>query len=195
MGLLEVVFGEKRKLAIGLVQFDASLTETHTKRNTIPSHPVESGTNISDHIRQEPDEITLQGVVTDHPIVYLASETAPSPLDGDLTAANDRADLAYAEMQRVMADGELVSIVTTLREYENMGITEMTVQRDSANGNVFNATIAAREVRIVTTEVTEAPVPENPANAPPAESGKQPAPPAGAGRGPSALSKLTGIAG
>jgi len=193
MGLLEVVFGDKKKMKIGLVKFDASVSETHTKRNSVPQHPVEVGKNVSDHIRQEPDEITINGIVTDNPIIFLASIQAESPLTGDLTAVNDRADLAYAELQRVMNDGELVSIITTLREYQNMALTEMAIQRDAANGNQMNATISAREVRIVTTETTAAPEPANPANTPPVEAGKKPAPPAPTGSQSSVLSSLTGV--
>jgi len=195
MGLLELVFGAKQKMKIGLVNFDASVSETHTKRNSVPQHPVESGKNVSDHIRQEPDEISINGIVTDHPIIFLASIQAESPIEGDLTPVNDRADMAYAELQRVMNDGELVSIVTTLREYENMAITELSVQRDVANGNVLNASISAREIRIVTTESVDAPEPENPANTKPIESGKQPPAPASAGQNQSALSSITGIGG
>ena len=193
MGALEVIFGDKRKLRVGLVNFDASVTETHTKRNSVPQHPVEVGKNVSDHIRQEPDELSINGIVTDHPIFFLASIQAESPLEGDLTAVNDRADLAYAELQRVMNDGELVEIVTSLREYENMAITELVVNRDAANGNVMNANISAREVRIVQTETTDAPEPENPANAPPTDAGKKPPKTPPAGTDQSALSKLTGV--
>lgn len=192
MGALEVIFGGPRKMRVGLVNFDASVSETHTKRNSIPQHPVESGKNVSDHIRQEPDEITINGIVTDHPIIFLASIQAESPLEDDLTPVNDRADLAYAELGRVMNDGELVEIVTTLRDYENMAITEFAVQRDAQNGNVMNATISAREVRIVTTETVEAPEADNPANAPPVDAGNKPPTPAGAGASGSVLLKLIG---
>jgi len=185
MGALEVVFGSKRKTRVGLVNFDASMTETHSMRNAVTDHPVEvdpkvgAQNTIADHIRREPDEITINGIVTDTPILFLASLQAESPLEGDNTPVRNRVDLAYAEIQRVMQDGELVEILTTLRDYENMAITAFSIQRDAANGNVMNATITAREVTIVQTESIESPDPENPANTdsqdrgtkPPTESG------------------------
>jgi hypothetical protein len=35
---------------IGIVHFDAAISETHTESGTSTEHPVEKGTDISDHL-------------------------------------------------------------------------------------------------------------------------------------------------
>jgi len=157
MSLLEMVFGEKTRAQIGLVTFDASVSEQHTKTAEVTSYPVEDGVDITDHIRRQPEEVAINGIVSNTPICYLASLLAPSPLKNDLTSASERAELAYSEMQRVMDSGELVSVVTSLRDYDNMAIISLSVTRDAANGNVLNANVTMREVILAITQTAEAP--------------------------------------
>jgi hypothetical protein len=80
MALLSLIFGEKAKARIGIVELDASLSETHSMSAEVTNHPVEEGSEISDHIRKQPDSIQISGVVSNTPLVYLASIQAPSPL-------------------------------------------------------------------------------------------------------------------
>ena len=174
MALLSFIFGDKVKARVGLVEFDASLSESHTMSATVTEHPVEEGADIADHFRRQPDGITISGIVSDTPLVYLASLQAPSPIVDDLTRAPDRADLAYAEVQRVMNDGDLVDVVTSLRTYENMALTSFSVVRDTANGNVLNATMSLRQVIVAESETVSAPEPKTPANAPAVDGGTQP---------------------
>lgn len=48
-------------------QFDATTSEDPTDAVTITDHPVEQGANIVDHARDEPERITLEGIVTNTP--------------------------------------------------------------------------------------------------------------------------------
>jgi hypothetical protein len=192
MALLSLIFGEKAKARIGIAELDASLSETHSMSAEVTNHPVEEGSEISDHIRKQPDSIQISGVVSNTPLVYLASIQAPSPLMNDLTPVSDRAELAYAELQRIMSQGETVEVVTSLRTYENMALTSLSITRDAASGNVLNASMDLREVIIVKSKVVAAPVPATPANAPPVNAGRQPAQPASPSISNAAISKARG---
>lgn len=57
------------------ITLDASLHEQHTGTATITDHPVEQGSNIADHIRPDPDMLTIEGVVSNQPL-YLPSDHA-----------------------------------------------------------------------------------------------------------------------
>jgi len=171
---------KKTKGSVGLVEFDATLSETHNKSVQLTDHPVEAGADITDHVRRQPEEISINGIVSNTPIVFLASIFAASPIKDDLTRPSDRAGLAYAELKRLMDDGEVVDVITTLREYENMVITSMSVERSAATGNVLNASLSLREIVLVETETVEAPQPVTKANEKSKPVGKQvttPAPP------------------
>lgn len=172
--LVDFLFGVTPKTKIGLVTIDAAVTVTHKKANEITKHPVEEGTDISDHIRHTPDSITVEGAVTNDPIVLLASLRAKSPVDSGFLDANpDRAKQADEEFVRAMNDGDIMTVVTSLRTYENMVITEYTVTRDKGTGNILSFTIALEEIVIVNTEQVAAPTPKNPANGSVTDEGKK----------------------
>lgn len=46
---------------------DASVHEMHTGTSTVTDHPVERGSNVADHIRPDPDEVTIEGVISNTP--------------------------------------------------------------------------------------------------------------------------------
>lgn len=50
------------------MRFDAVLSETHTHNANITEHPVEKGASIVDHIRVQPSEISLDVLISNHPI-------------------------------------------------------------------------------------------------------------------------------
>jgi hypothetical protein len=54
--------------ATSVFQFDCVKEEQHTREALICEHTVEQGVDITDHIRPQPDELTLTGIVTNHPI-------------------------------------------------------------------------------------------------------------------------------
>lgn len=58
---------------IGLpIFFDTILSETHSNVSELAEHPVELGADVTDHIRHQPESVTLEGVVSNTP-------TTPGP--------------------------------------------------------------------------------------------------------------------
>jgi len=66
--LKSLLFTEKHGAKIGQLFLDATIREEHSYRNRITQWPVETGANMTDHIRLEPDRITLEGFVTNSPV-------------------------------------------------------------------------------------------------------------------------------
>jgi hypothetical protein len=159
MGLTELVFGGKTRANVGVVQFDASVSEIYTDTVEITDHPVETGSVISDHIRKLPSSIEINGVVTNNPLVFLASSRAESPLITDTSRPDDRVEAAYTELRRVQNVGEVVDVVTSLRDYSNMVIESISVSRDANTGNILNSSITLREITIAKEISIETPVP------------------------------------
>jgi Dit-like phage tail protein len=46
---------------------DASVHESHLGTSTVTDHPVERGSNVSDHIRPDPDQLTIEGMISNTP--------------------------------------------------------------------------------------------------------------------------------
>jgi len=48
--------------------FDCVKEESHVRDAMICEHTVEQGVDIVDHVRPQPDELTIEGIITNHPI-------------------------------------------------------------------------------------------------------------------------------
>lgn len=139
------------------IQFDASVSETHTNSAEITQHPVEEGADISDHIRRLPEELSVNVIITNHPPIILASLRA-LPISGFGDPAS-RAEDAHTFLRTIMQNNQTVGFSTTLRDYTGMAITSMAVERDKDTGNIANINMTMREVIIATTETVEPPAP------------------------------------
>ena len=181
MGITDLIFGGERvslgkKLipTVGLLEFDCSLAETHTEDAEVTDHPVELGATISDHIRTLPVSVEINGLITNTPLVYLASLFAKSPVKMDLSfPVHDRVDAAYKKLIELKDGGALIDVVTSLRTYSDMAITSISVSRDAANGNVLNCTVALREIKTSISLALDMPIPDDVANKAEEEMGKK----------------------
>jgi gas vesicle protein len=67
------LFNKLERLAIEQpIVIDATVTEDHKNRARLTKHPIETGTAITDHMFLEPVKLTIDGVISDTPITFLA---------------------------------------------------------------------------------------------------------------------------
>jgi hypothetical protein len=50
------------------LEIDATTNEQHDATNTVTDHPVEKGANIADHVRPDPDVLSVTGTISNTPI-------------------------------------------------------------------------------------------------------------------------------
>lgn len=178
-----------------LVEFDASVTETHTDESEVTEFPVEEGSDISDHVRKKPTVITIEGMISNTPILFLATLQAKSPIDGDLTPVRDRVEAANSKLQELQDAGVFVDVITSLKTYSNMVIIGKSVYRDAANGNVLRVTLTLKEIKIASALTIDKPIPEDVANKKASNDGKKGPKPADSATESSAQSMLSQLAG
>lgn len=178
MGALELIFGEKTRTKLGVLTLDASISETHTYSSEATAHPVEEGVDVADHIQENPVELTIVGLVTNHPIYIFASERAPSPIDGDNSPSTDRVTAALDELKRLNASKELVTIVTSLDVYEDMRITSAAISRTMDTKGALPISIQAKQLFKVKSQTRDIPDPVEPAAAPVVDTGRKATSPA-----------------
>lgn len=65
----------------------------------------------------------------------------------------------YADLLRLQAEKTVLLIVTSLREYESMVITEISAPRNAKSGGSCSFVVTLREFRFVSTELVETPEP------------------------------------
>lgn len=131
-------------LPYGAVQLDASIEEQHNVSNAITQFPIEEGVDITDHVRKQPDRVTIRGIVTDHPIygVQGLGQGAITP-----TLQTGRSLDAYQKVLTMVEEAQLISVVTSLRQYANMIIEAFEVPRDSKRGYAVEMTLQLRELK------------------------------------------------
>ena len=69
-----------------VLEFDAVISLSPEDAVTITDHPVEQGANVSDHARDEPERLSIEGIVSTVPNVALDDDVALSPLDLEVAA-------------------------------------------------------------------------------------------------------------
>lgn len=160
-----------------ILAFDVVTQEIHTMKNSITEHPVEKGANVTDHVRAEVDNITLDVFVSNSPIkrIERLHQGDESGDTSTLDLGNGRSASVYtqdnpvdnvSEMFRALRalrdTAELVHVITPLWDYADMVIREVSVPRTSAEGNGAKMTIDLKQVRLVEVRLVPAPIPTEP---------------------------------
>lgn len=128
-------------LPFGAVELDASIDEVHTSSNEVTRFPVEVGVDITDHVRRQPESLVIHGISTDHPLSAGGAFRTGRSLE------------TYGDLLTMMDEAQLISVVTSLRQYQNMVIESMVVPRDSKRGKAVEMTLTLTEV--LTAQVAE----------------------------------------
>lgn len=130
------------KPRIGLLELDVFTSEEHTMENVFPQHPVESGYSISDAVLRRSDTLTVEGIISTAPMSTDVQDTTPQ-----------RADNAYTQLRDMMNKGAVVTVVTSLRVYRNMGISRCTPIVSSTTGQALKFTATFTEIRTAATSL------------------------------------------
>lgn len=140
MALARFIFGRKLK-QIGSLIVDAFTSEIHNRNNAITKYPIEDGEQLSDHIISDPETLTVNGII--EPI-----------LDGSNLV------VAYKTLKDIRENKELITIVTGLEVYEDMGMLNLSVNRNSNNGGSLVFTANFQKVKIVSSQTVDISVSE-----------------------------------
>jgi hypothetical protein len=145
----------KRQAAkIGTLELDAALTETHSADVEVTEYPVEQGANVADHRRVKPISITLECIISNTPMPKDGDPNATVSYRGHTWQSRSkgqpgRAELAYEELLDLKNSAELLTVVTSLKTYDNMTITSVSVPRDEDTVHALRFTVTLREIRVV----------------------------------------------
>jgi hypothetical protein len=147
-----LIMGVKRA-QIGVLTLDASVQEIHTASATVTKHPVAVGSgtlvDISDHVKVEPIQLSIEGVISNHPLIP-GGALAAGLLGQKVFKAQD----AWEELLGQVLTGASGTIVTSLRQYDNMVLENVTVTRDKDRGaDLF---FRAQAIQVSVVELREA---------------------------------------
>lgn len=139
------------------IVLDASVREVHNVAGIVTEHPVEKGIDIVDNYRVLPRDLEIEGVITNTPIKSnFPGEALINSAIGLVNGDTDPASNAWTELQRFFDEAVVVTITTSLKVYESMVLTDLTVTRTSKQAQAIFFTASAREIRFVDTEYGDA---------------------------------------
>lgn len=162
---------------IGGLVLDAVLHEGHGYSNTVTDNPIESGANVSDHIRREPPTITITGFITNTPLQVdtdvtekTINEISDNQAKGLASLSSNRVQAAFVALMDVVGEDfpdqpssstysvrspRIIEVVTGLRVYSDMAITNLSIDRRPEDGEsiTFNATFK-KIVKVRLSQVT-----------------------------------------
>ena len=184
---IELLFNRKSPGKIGTLELDAMLSERQRYGNDITNFPIESGSSISDHVIQAPEEVEIEGFVTNTPVELLSglrSGKEDRVLNAYLTlleiAGYKYPNQAYrfnelTTIAEAKNEFKLIEIVSGLRIYTNMGLVTLDIPLDAKTGDCVKFNALFRKVNMV--EVVEIPrIPEKVSEPPGADRAKKQTP-------------------
>jgi hypothetical protein len=134
---LSILYGKRFPLGqIGIITLDLTLRENHMFKANVTNFPVEDGRQITDHVITLPFNITLEGLITDTPLRIL------SPFNRSVETFNRLIDL--------WQEREPFTLITGIRRYSSMVITELQVPRNITTGQSLTFFIEMQQVIIDT---------------------------------------------
>jgi len=144
----------KSKCVIGEVQCDAEIRTSHGKTGTLTEHAVESGSPVTDHYRVDPDQVEIEGVISDSPLsdIPLPAAGTVGAIAGAIGNDQSPSQTARDALESYFDNAEIITITTRRKTYTNMVLTSFAYTDEVGTANVLRFTIRARKIRLVDTE-------------------------------------------
>lgn len=152
-GALGKIGGVLRQTIGGVagISIDATLQETHSSSCTIARDPVEDGSNITDHVEMDPVKLTLECVISDTPLGYLIVGNIQNTIRSaqELFGKETRSHGKWNDLRKLQESRTPFTVVTGLKRYTNMLITNLSLPITAQDGNSIHFTIDMEQIRIV----------------------------------------------
>lgn len=133
---------------------DAALTEQHAISVELTQHPVEKGSDPTDHARTKPRVYVVEGFITSAPLSKDAQRERGNTLVRTSTGAvvpffPDFYREAYARLMDLATSHRLVTVSTELENYTDMMLRELVIPRDAATGYALQFKATFEKIRVV----------------------------------------------
>lgn len=122
---------------------DVAVSEDVRLVSDVTEYPVEQGSSITDHVRNLPIEVTIEGIVSDTPVGPLANERSFVDLPSEEFLA--RLELIHIFRQPIVVE-------TTRRVYESMVLRDLSIPTDARTGNALSFRATFIQIDLVTND-------------------------------------------
>lgn len=140
---------------VGIV-VDALVSEEPSFSAEVTKNPIEGGAKISDHVQLKPVELTMEGVISDAPLGYAVIGNIQNLVRqvSNVFLGSSRSLDAFNELLALRNNRMPFTVITSLKRYQNMIMTELSVPRTAQTGNAIHFRCKMEEVVIVSSQTT-----------------------------------------
>lgn len=147
MSLVSLLFNAilGQRTTIGVLELDALLMESTSLRSQITEYPVEDGSVISDHITQEAETLTIEGVITGAGTLF--------------NLAHGKAKLIAAKeaLRQLHKERALLTVTTGIDIYSDFAIESCEISRTADGGEKFDVNLTLKKIQKVTLRTADIP--------------------------------------
>jgi hypothetical protein len=154
---------------IGTITLDCTISDDHEYANEVTQFPVENGADISDHIRQIPEDLTIEGFIANSPVKYMDVVGYTKGIihqDASMFTQGNRVNSAFEKLLEYAGfdtagklvvtnkkrNVQIIDIETGLRMYTGMIITRLKISRNSTTGDGMQFSISFKKLNRVNIE-------------------------------------------
>lgn len=144
------------------IVLDATMKEDPTYEAKVTDHPVERGSVVSDHVTVAPFGITVEGYVSDYPILLegRTAEEEESLSDAAAKGASDSKDNpfrarpaeVFGMLQDALVNKRLVSLQTPRGNYDSLILIRLSAPTDPKDGAALKVSMTFRELQTAATQ-------------------------------------------
>lgn len=191
MGLLSLVFKNTQRTKIEGValdgdpitlEIDATTTMSHERSATPTKNPIETGSNVTDHIILDNNKLSIEGVITNNPITLIQSEQTilsqkvvdqavdrfgvnrglSSGLFGSvgrlLVNDDNRVENSFRYLEEIHKSRAKFKIFSGLKDYDNMVLSKLSVPQTAADGDSIRFSATFEQINIVKSQLVTVPL-------------------------------------
>jgi len=140
------------------LEFDSTVELNTQFKGSVSSHPVESGTRVTDHFTRENPAFTMRGVTSNAPV--LLSE------GNSVSSSGKRTQNMYDILKGMYKRGELFTLVSDLDSYGNCVIKNFGFTQNAQQAEALYVDLDIEQLRVVSSRRVVALVPVDPNKAP-----------------------------
>lgn len=137
-------------MRIGPITVDVFLNEAYSLSSEVTRYPVETGGTITDNVVAVPRAFRVEGFISDAPLGADLESLRQQETGGTLAPS----EFCYTQLEKIHSDREPVTVVTSLRVYENMAMVSCEVSRDKDTGRALSFSASFEQIDIVTNQRT-----------------------------------------
>lgn len=161
---------------------DATISRTTSYENEVTMFPVESGADVTDHVRTKPITMNIDGIISETPLsleaqkaslVTSGTSAANKSLGGFKGASalvgaaggkvgaklfqssNTPAELGRSLLESFILEKKLIRVAVGKKFLDNMVMTRLSIPEDNQTGRAFKFSCTLQQIRIVSGETVE----------------------------------------